>query len=60
MLFSCNKDINFPGIKIGNNIITETTVAKFLGIRLDEKQNFENHITEMSEKVASQLNFYIN
>ena len=33
MLFSYNKNINFPDISVGNNTINET---KFLGIHLDK------------------------
>ena len=51
-LFSYNKNINFPDISVGNNTINETSVTKFLGIDIDKKLNFVNHITEMSMKVA--------
>ena len=60
MLFSYNRNINLLIIKIGKNKINETCVAKFLGIHLDKKLNFVNHKTEMSMKVESQLDFYIN
>ena len=36
MLFSYNKDVNFPIIKIGNTKINETFVTKFLGILLEK------------------------
>ena len=52
MLFSFNKNVNFPDISVGNNTINETSVTKFLGIHLDKKLNFVNHITEMSMKVS--------
>ena len=55
VLFSYNKKVNFPIIKIGNNKINETSVTKFLGIHLDKKINFVNHITEMSMKVAKSI-----
>ena len=42
MLFSYNKNVNFPDISVGNNIINETSVTQFLGIHLDEKLNFVN------------------
>ena len=51
-LFSCNKNVNFPIIKISNNKINETCVTKFFGIHLDKKVKFVNHITEMSIKVT--------
>ena len=52
MLFFYDKNVNFEIIKIGNNKINETSVAKFLGIHLVKILNFVNHITEMSIKVA--------
>ena len=57
MLFSYGKDVNFPDISVGNNIINETSVTKFLGIHLDKKFNFVNHMTEMSMKVAKSIGF---
>ena len=37
MLFSYNKDVNFPDISVVNNTINETSVTKFFGIHLDKK-----------------------
>ena len=54
-LFSYNKNVNFPDISVGNNTINETSVTKFLGIHIDKKLNFVNHITEMSMKVAKSI-----
>ena len=48
MLFSYNKNVNFPDISVGNNKIDETSVSKFLATHIDKKLNFVNHITEMS------------
>ena len=48
-------DVNFPDISIGNNTINETSVTKFLGIHIDKKLNFVNHITEKSKKVAKSI-----
>ena len=55
MLFSCNKNVNFPDISVSNTKINETSVTKFLGIHLDTKLNFVNHITEISMKVAKSI-----
>ena len=55
MLFSDNKNANFPDISVGNNKINETSVTKFLGIYIDKKLNFVNHITEMSMPVAKSI-----
>ena len=40
MLFSYNKNVNFPVISEGNNKICETSVTKILGIYLDKKIEF--------------------
>ena len=55
MLFSCSKDVHFSDISVGNNTTNETYVTNFLGIHLDKKLNFVNHITEMSMKVAKSI-----
>ena len=55
MLFSYNKNVNFPDTSVGKNRINETSVTKFLGIHLDKKLNFVNDITEMSMKVAKSI-----
>ena len=55
MLFSYNKNVNFPDISVGNNTINETSVTRFLVIHIDKKFNFANHITEMSMKVAKSI-----
>ena len=48
--------MDFPRYQcIGNYKINETSVANFLGIHLDKKFNFVNHITEMSMKVAKSI-----
>ena len=52
-LFSYNKNVNFPDISVGNNTINEISVTKFLGVHIDKKLNFVNHITEMSMKLQS-------
>ena len=61
MLFSYNKNVNFPDINVGNNTINETSITKFLGIHNDKKLNFVNHITDMSMKVSKSIGLlYIN
>ena len=46
MLFSYNKNVNFPDISVGNNTINETSVSKFLGIHFSKKNNFVNRVTD--------------
>ena len=40
MLFSYNKNVNFPDASVANKKINETSVTKFSGIHLDKKLNF--------------------
>ena len=49
---------NKISISLGNNTINETSVTKFLGIHLDKRLNFVNHITEMSMKVAKSIGLF--
>ena len=60
MLFSYNKNVNFPIIKITINKINKTSVTKFLDVHLDIKLNFVNQITEMSIKVAKSIGLLYN
>ena len=59
MLFSYDKNVNFPDISVGNNTINETYLTKFLGIHIDKKLHFVNHITEMSTKVAKSIGLFL-
>ena len=59
MVFSYGKDVNVSDISLGYNTINETSVTIFLGIHLDKKLNFVNHITEMSTKVAKPIELFI-
>ena len=49
MLFSYNKNVNFPIIKVGNDKIDETSLTKFSTIHLEKKLNFVNPITKKSK-----------
>ena len=39
MLFSYNKNVNFPNINVSNNTINEISVTKFFGKHIDKKFN---------------------
>ena len=55
ILFSYNKNIKLPKIKIGNNVILETSVTKFLGIHIDKNLTFKHHINEISIKLSKTI-----
>ena len=55
MLFSYNKNVNFPDISVGTIKLMKHLLLIRLGIHLDKKFNFVNHITEMSIKVAKSI-----
>ena len=42
-------------IKIGNNIISQVTETKFLGVILDEKLNWQQHIHLVCKKISKGL-----
>ena len=44
VLLNSNRSVNFLNIQKGKNKINKTFVTKFLGMRLDGKVNFVNHI----------------
>ena len=60
MLFSHNKNIHFPLIKIFNTTIEKTSVIKFVGIHLEKRLNFKIHITEVALKVAKSIGLLKN
>ena len=43
-------------IKINDKIIKSECSVKLLGIVIDEKLNFDKHITELCKKASAQLN----
>ena len=48
---TCGENINIQG-----KMIKSEETVKLLGIHLDYKLNFEQHISELCRKAASQLN----
>ena len=55
MLFSYNKNISLPEIKIGKNVIPETSVTKFPGVYFDNGLNFSSHINILSKKISKTI-----
>ena len=51
-LFSNKKPILPPDIFIRNTKIARSSCQKFLGVQLDEKLNFKNHINSICQKVT--------
>ena len=45
-------------IQMFNDIVRPTTVAKYLGIKFDEKLSFRPHFSEVEKKAASRLNVF--
>ena len=52
-----NQYINNPNftLKIGSNAIDEVTFTKFLGLYIDNKLQWTNHIKHCKSKIASSL-----
>ena len=55
MLFSYNKNIHLPLIKIGNHKIHEAETMKFLGIYFDNKFKFNKHISHITTKLSKSI-----
>ena len=55
MVISHNKNIMLPIIKMGENLIEETDIIKFLGINIDNNLTFKNHINIISVKIAKSV-----
>ena len=54
-LFSNQKTFVIPDIHIRNSKIQRTSCHKFLGIMLDEKLNFQNHINSICLKISRSI-----
>lgn len=54
--FNANRKIYQPVLRIGTTFIEFVTSVKYLGIFLDEKLNFQRHITELLLSVEKRLN----
>ena len=52
-LFTSRNLIDIPEICIRNQIITRSKTQKFLGILVDERLSFKEHIDKISKKVSS-------
>ena len=53
LLVITNNTIN---IKIGNIDITNSNCEKFLGVKLDHKLTFDDHISELCKKASRKIN----
>ena len=55
MLFSNKKSTDCPIFKIRNQILSNVSNAKFLGIHLDDKLSFKNHVDTLCKKLSQSL-----
>ena len=46
---------NAPSVRIGNDIITCSNSVKLLGVTIDKKLNFKEHLTNICKKVSNKL-----
>ena len=46
---------NAPSVRIGNDIITCSNSVKLLGITIDNKLNFKEHLTNICKKTSNKL-----
>ena len=55
VMFTWNKKWTLRPIKVGNTTIALSESAKFLGVTLDSKLNFNEHITNITKKATASL-----
>ena len=55
VMFTWNTKWTLRPIKVGNNIIGLSKSAKFLGVTLDSKLNFNEHIINITKKATASL-----
>ena len=55
VMFTWNTKWSLRPIKVGNNIIELSNSAKFLGVTLDNKLSFNEHITNITNKAKASL-----
>ena len=55
VMFTWNRKWNIRPIKVGNAVIGLSNSAKFLGITLDNKLNYNEHITNITKKATASL-----
>ena len=54
MLFTRERtDVNDVGIEINNITISRVTIVRFLGVILDEKMSWKDHINYISKKISN-------
>ena len=51
------RNLNLSGLnlKLGNNILSKSPASKFLGVIVDEKLKFNNHIDHISKKISKSI-----
>ena len=52
IVFNYRRNFVLPEIRIGNGIISQTDVIKFLGIYIDERLNFSTHYNTLTMKIS--------
>ena len=56
MIISSKKDLSKSVLNINGGKLTMESSVKLLGIEIDNKLNFEKHISNIFQKVSNQLN----
>ena len=50
-----NLDLRDLHLNLGNNILTKRNVCKFLGVMVDEKLKFKEHVEHISKKISKSI-----
>ena len=46
---------NAPKLKVGDSLIKASTCGKLLGVKIDYKQTFDNHVANLCKKANNKL-----
>ena len=60
MIFSYRDHFRLTGpVVIGREVVSQTTCVRFLGINLDCKLNFSDHVTHIARKISHSLGVFL-
>jgi len=56
IIFIRQSDVNIPEFNIGNEVVKSVPSVKLLGVTIDDKLSFDDHVSKLCVKAARQTN----